>query len=345
MADKVKEFDPSVVGLVHVSGPVGVGKTAFALGCGADPNRIALCNWDVKDPGIALGANMDFLYMLQTNNELFMAEAAMEFFAGIEENQYDALILDGWELLYSALPAYVMKNAKKLKSYWYGGGTGEWGTRQKLGYRKYLEPAILDWLQQKVPLIFVINQLTYMYRDKVRTEKKVPDTSDGVIQKSVMRLFIQENGRLPQSATPSALVLKNLPKRKWNKETRRIESINVLPRRLDVRALKDWEHKDYISLWELVDHYLANPVLNRELAEHERWDDLEESIVYQTLSVDEQEAYDFAKKLALVTQDEELRQGILQLNNEGVSPLKIASQLGTTVATVKTILEIVNGDE
>lgn len=334
-----------IEGIINISGPVGVGKSAMAYEYGASPERTIVCDWDEKRPGIDGIEYHDFMHILwDGGNDLDMGEAAQKIFHDIEPGKFEVLVLDGWEKFVKTLAPFVKKHADSLRDEWPGGG--KWKQLSIYGYTNTLEAAILGGLQKRVPLIFVINHLDYMYINDVRTTKKVPNTRRAVIERSRVRLFLGKNSRISHPC-PSALVLKGLSMPTWNEEKSRYEMLNVLPPRLDVRCLPNWKDEDYISVWDIIRHYQENPVLSRDLEEWETLDAFETAQVRETLTEDEQEAHDWAKKLALVSQDAELNNAIKELHADGLGTLAIHKRLkdeyDVTPSKIASVIEVIGG--
>lgn len=325
-----------ITGIIGVSGGVGVGKTSFALGIGVPPQRIAYWTWDVKRTGVEddFGQHYSFLGIQQTGTELDMCNEVHAAMMALKPGEFDVLILDAWELFVATIIPFILKNEKKLKTHWFGGG--EWKQRQMYGYAGTYEAAVLENLQAKVPLIIALAHVDYRYVDigvdkKVKTGKKIPKFSKSFRQKALAMFFLQRNSLHPM---PTALVLKNLAKRQFVPGTG-IQSVNVLPPRLDQRVFNDWESRDYISLWDIIRYYFDNPVGTRSLRNYEIPNEYERSFIEETLTKDEKEALEFNKHLLLMT---EMGDEIKGMYAEGVPLPLIAQKTGTTIEIVKKII-------
>lgn len=329
-------------GIVNVSGPIGSGKSSVAYECGVRPERMIVLDWDGKRPNITgLKKYVAFMDEQWLGTELDMSITAQKVLGGIKEGEYDLLILDGWEKFVATLGSYCQKNSSKLKAYWSGAGT--WKQQQVNGYAKVYEDAILAGIQKKVPLIIIINHLSYMYVNNTRTTKQIPNARKAVKERSNLRLFLQTNERYSHPC-PSALVLKNLSSPKWNEEKGRLEMRNVFPKRLDVRCVPNHEQMDYVSVWDMINYYSKNPMLAREPAEWEVPDEEENTIILNTLTADQQAAVTHQRRIELITTDTAMTDDIRDLAAEGKTSLFIAKELkekhpNISPAIVKAILD------
>lgn len=347
--------DLPLKGLVVIGGEVGVGKTSMALTSGASLERTLYFSWDVKPPGIPLPSEnfYDFMSILQAGNELDMAEEVNAAMAKIEPGQYDVIICDAWEHFFSSMIAYIMAHQGDLRYHFFGGGKEK--QMQVYGYRKVYESAVLASIQKKVPLVFVINHLDYLYIDSVKTTKKVPKTSQSLVKNASMRVYLQKNKRLEEDGymhpAPAALVLKDHNRAVYNDELKRWEFPRILPPRMDVRCLPKWREREYISFWDMFYHYLENPVGNRNLVSYETPDELEKSIMHETLTPQEKEAYEAAQRMAMVTQNEALTDAIREFRAAGKNAFEIVRELKSipelqdqaSMGKVQAIIGVIEG--
>ncbi len=274
-------------GIISISGEIGSGKTAMALGLpGVRPEEMVLFNFDVKEVNIPGLKVHSFLGEQYGGTELDMATSVHKAFQEIEKGNTKVLILDAFEHFSGSLFTWVDKYQAQMRAKWFG--TGTWKNKQVLGHAKIYESALLENLQKHVDVIFVINHMDYFYENDVQSTRKVPKISKAVDKISLAQFVLVHNHRVDHPA-PAVLVTKPLPWRMYNEETGRVESLNVLPRRLDVRCLPDWKERSYISVWDMVEHYIQNPVLNREALDYEILDEEERGFLIDTMTPQERE--------------------------------------------------------
>lgn len=275
-------------GIISISGEIGSGKTGMALGFpGVRPEEMVMFNFDVKEVNIPGLRVYSFLGEQYGGTELDMATSVHKALKEIEGGNVKVLILDAFEHFSGSLFTWVDKYQAEMRAKWFG--TGTWKNKQVLGHAKVYESALLENLQKHVQVIFVINHMDYFYENDVQSSRKVPKISKAVAKISLSQFVLVHNHRISHPA-PAVLVTKQLPWRMYNEETGRIESLNVLPERLDARCLPDWQERSYISVWDMVEHYIENPVLNREPESYEIPDEEERGLLTDTMTPQEKEA-------------------------------------------------------
>lgn len=317
----------SLRGIISISGEIGSGKTAMALGLpGVRPKDMVMFNFDVKEVNIPGLRVYSFLGEQYGGTEFDMATSVHQALKEIEKGGVDVLILDAFEHFSASLFSWVDKYQSQLKEKWFG--TGTWRNKQVLGHAKVYEAALLENLQKYVRVIFVINHMDYFYENEVQSTRKVPKISKAVDRISLSQFVLVSNHRIAHPA-PAVLVTKQLPWRVYNEETGRVESLNILPPRLDVRCLSDWRERDYISVWDMIEHYIENPVLSRELLDYEVPDDEERGLLIDTMTPQEREQLRVATELMKMQQHKAMVEAVKEyiFTNPSAPAIKVVGDL------------------
>ncbi len=253
-------------GLFQVTGDVNVGKTSFALQSGYNLKQIAFFNFDGKEPDIlgtdkpldeVFGFYREYLHILNSELELAMIEAFLSDIKSVSKD-IKVAIIDGEETFRKNFTPYTLKHKKKIKTQWYGKG-GEWKAREELGFAKRFEATFFASLQQQFEQIFIINHLEAA-RDEDSEEKALipgkrrSDIKFPLIRRTKARFWLVAT---EESLCPSALVVKNPGFQKQGESG--IETVTLFPPKLSPLALPDRAERPFISLWDVIAHYEANP--------------------------------------------------------------------------------------
>lgn len=321
-------------GIYQVTGETGVGKTSFALGRpDVRPQEIAVFNFDVKPyPDLPYKHYGSYLHILQditkSKPEHALVEAVLNDFKSIKGAK--VVIMDSWEIFAKSWTSYFLERAGKYKQV-IGGGT--FAQMSKLGHAPKVEVSMLDELmtQLGVETIFIINHLQDEYEspdgsDKgVKTGRKVPEASKRLEQKSSGRFWLKHN---PEHSCPIAVVLKD-PGSHTYIEGRGIVPARLFPDRLSPRALGDIAGKD-VSIWDIITHYLNDPVGSRVLYDFEQATPDEFAMMSGSLTETQRRVWENNQKLALLLGDSynsDLIDAIAELKKEGKSAMEVYNEL------------------
>lgn len=240
-------------GIVNVCGESDVGKTTFALGTGAMPERILFIDDDVKGQAIVrdltaagypLGKYVNLVSATEGMRELEFHTYCIDMIDAIEPGMYDVIVWDTFTRFEKSFHPWVLTHMKDFRDQWSPSGVIK-GSEVWIEAQKY-ESTVLDKLQTKAPLVIVVSHMKDENRNGVRTGKRIPDCMKPVIQKSTLRILFRHSEN--SSAIPTGLVLKRVGKRIVTGNG--IETTNVLPRRV--------ENLD----WNKIREFWSNPIGN-----------------------------------------------------------------------------------
>jgi hypothetical protein len=262
-----------IKGTIQITGVSGVGKTTFAVESGVPFERIAFLSWDVKTPPYEslLGAyrnfNADILPFVAGNKvdpHMKAVANAIDFINSLKQGQYDVIILDAWESFQKALSLYVSKHMHQFRREFHA-SSGRIRIAEEKGYGAVVEAGLFAYLQSVANTVFVVNHVKQKWENNVRTDKLLPVNSTAVIQKTVARFWLVETDGHP---CPSALVVKNHASYKYIKG-KGVRTLKMFPDKISPKSLPGYEDMEYVSLWDVISHYIENPVGTRDLGQHE----------------------------------------------------------------------------
>jgi len=325
---------PLITGLIHVTGEHDVGKTSFALECGADPSRICFFDSDVKgrstveqlrNAGVEFGAYHDLVKLDVGMRELEFHAACMKLIDGIQPGQYDAIIWDTWTRFAKTYHPYVLEHPSEFKLKW--NPMGPIKGAQQWKEAQWYEAQTLNHLQTLAPIVIIVTHLKDFYLNDAKTGKQVPDASRTLARVPRFRIWLRHN---PNSPVPIGLVLKRLDTKLST--PRGLRTVSILPRKIVPR-------EDDASLWDTIGEYFENPVGLRKPTLEETPNEFELSILDGTLTTGQRHTLHLMLKANAVSQEEveseELdTERIAELVAEGKTPLQIAQELGVDIPDV-----------
>jgi len=269
-------------GLVHVTGESDVGKSTFAVECGAHPSRIAFFDFDLKGQSIArelnevnhpFGAYHDLVTETKGMRELELHNYCLDLIDSIKPNQYDAIIWDTWEPFAKTCHPYVVKNPSQFRLVWSPMGTIK-GAQQWNAAFDY-EASLIAQLCSITRLVILTSHLKSAYRGNKRIpDKFVPDCSRAIVRKARLRIWLRRN---PASPQPIGLILKRLSLPAVT--DRGIRVTNVLPLRMNP------------CTWDEIAKYMENPIGDRDPLGDELPDEYELSLLQNTLTADQERTF------------------------------------------------------
>ena len=311
-------------GVWGFTGEIGVGKTLAALGVGVNPKNIALFNFDAKHPDFPidqLGFYRPYTALLDPEKNGGRIDIANEVLSDLEglPNTIELIVFDVFELFGDSLRDYVMKNGSKLNVEW--SAMGKFAVMQKINYAKTLQSVVLEKATQKAGAVVVTTHLKDVYEDSIKVGIKEPSVPDAV--KKVFRGFfwLRTNSEHPM---PLALTVKNVSSIELDKKTFRMRPVNAFPPKLSHKAIN---RKGATSVWDIIDHYLGNPVGTRELHDYEVPTQFEESMISGTLTADQKQALQERRQLKLQQEELDMMEAIQGLLDSGVQPKEVVEQL------------------
>jgi hypothetical protein len=272
-------------GIIHVMGDHDVGKTTFALECGAEPKKIVFLDDDVKgqatirdmqDNGIEFGRYINLTNFMRGTTELDFHNKVMQLITkDLDNTIYDTLIWDTWTNFANTCHSYVTANPSKFRRNW--SSMGQIKGAQEWQEARRLEREILNDLGERFDTVILITHLKDSYVNKVKIPGKMQPASSSVLE-SVPRLRLwlrhNPNGR----PVPIALVMKRLERKIIVNGA--LRTVNVLPRRIAPTP-------DQHSVWDAIWYYWNNPLNDREPTTDESPNEFELSLLDKTLTADQ----------------------------------------------------------
>ena len=343
---KAQGYDPAIKGIIQVTGPHDVGKTTFALECGADPERILFVDDDIKgratvedilSSGAKFGRYVDFAAETRGLKLFETFQYGLGLIEEIEPDQYDAVIWDTWTRMGGTFKAYVTARPGEFRAAGDYAPIGKIKGAQQWQEAQRFEAQLLGALAQKVQQVFLVTHLKDHYHNDAKTGKSIPDASKTLARISTMRAWLLHNNT--GSPVPVALILKRPSVRKFI-PGKGLRTENLLPRKLTPGV-------DQLSLWDAILEYIAHPAGNRPPTDAEKPSALELSILEGTLTKEQQEtlSLSLAALAAGDTPERELedaaavRSTVIQMDEEGSTRREISEATGLKVKEIRDILK------
>jgi len=322
-------------GIIHVTGEPDVGKTTFALECGADPSRICFFDSDVKGRatvGDLLETGVGFTYhdlvaLGKGLRQVEFHEACLDLIADIKPNQYDAIIWDTWTRFGKTCHPYVMAHLQDFRLRWAPMGTIK-GAQQWQEARRY-EAEILNRLQTLAPTVIVVTHLKDFYVAGRRSGKQVPACSKALVRVPRFRIWLRHN---PVSPVPIGLVLKRLDRKIVTDDG--LRTVSILPRKITPR-------EGDRSLWDTIGWYFENPIGLRQPTPEETPDAFELSILDGTLTEEQKVTLQLMLKAGVGEEQPELPDPVQLkvMRDNGMTYRDIADETGLTVPEIVAALQ------
>lgn len=334
-----------VRGVIQVTGEHDVGKTTFALECGAAPDRILFLDDDLKGratvedlvaSGVKFGRYVDLVELGEKKAEYEFHQAVMKMIREIKPGEFDAIIWDTWTHFANTTHAYVLRHPDEFKKEWAPMGTIK-GAQQWQEARRY-EATIISYLAKLAPTVILVTHLKDAYVGKVKVPgKQVPANSNAIDRVLRFRIWLRlnPNGR----PVPIGLAMKRLDRKIVQDGV--IRTVNILPRKI---TPNDDEH----SLWDTIRYYWENPHGDKEPEDEEMPDEYELSILDGTLTKDQLRTMQLLIDKGLI---EESRDGefgrevgvdtlaiIVEMHEQGKPLPVIAREVGIPVADLQEII-------
>lgn len=285
------KFVPIVPGVIHVTGEHDVGKTLFALQCGAHPSQIAFIDDDLKGRATmeqlrASGTELAIYTDLKTRTrgmpQLGVYEECMKIIEELERhNNLDAIIWDTWSRFVSTLKPYVRKNMSKFRDGPDWAGKGDIKGGQQWKEAQEYEGRIIARLNAVAPVVILVTHLKDQYVGPRKTGKQIPDASRTINKVPAFRVWLRRNPS--GSPVPVALVLKRISEAKFI-EGEGLRVTNILPPRIQPQ---DGDG----SVWDAIARYVKDPVGDRELLPHEMPNQFERSLIEGTMTEDQKKMW------------------------------------------------------
>jgi hypothetical protein len=325
-------------GIVNVVGESDVGKTTFALECGASPDKIVFIDDDVKGQAIAndlaqagtpLGKYVNLVSETKGMLETEFHKYCIDLIGSIPDNTYDAIIWDTFTRFEKSFHPWVLTHQKDFRERWSPMGVVH-GAEIWIVSQEY-ESQVLDLLQRKAKLVILTSHMKDENRNGIRTGKRIPDTMKPVLVKSTLRVLLRHSD--DGSPVPTGLILKRIGKRMVVDGA--IQTISVLPRK--VRQLN----------WKRIGELWDSPIGNRPPSVDELPNEFELSMLDSTVLTDDQR---LVMQLALKGVNEQdndensgvevMRNQMLEMRDNGMTTLEIAKEFNVPA---KNVIDLLSG--
>jgi hypothetical protein len=289
--EKMTEFKPLIPGVIHVTGEHDVGKTTFALECGARPSRIAIIDDDGKCWATAEQVARDaepfgmYVHLKKETKglpQLKVFDMCAVIIRRLEAHGgLDAIIWDTWSRVASTMKAHVRKNPSKFREPADWAAQGNIKGPQQWKEAQELEAQWIARLNDIAPVVFLITHLKNQYAGSRRTGKQIPDASRTIVRVPRFRIWLRHNPS--GSRVPIGLTLKRIDEKRYI-DGKGLRTTCILPQRIAPQG-------DDQSVWDAIRRYIENPVGNRELEPHEIPNEFERSLIEGTMTEDQKRAW------------------------------------------------------
>jgi len=294
---KVRKSNNPITGIINVAGEPDSGKTWFAFSSGAQPERTAFIDDDVKgkaiveevrEQGRQLGYYKDLVKEGREMRELDFHKLCINILDEIEPGKFDVLIWDTWTRFENTFQPVVASNPNRFKQFYSSMGQIK-GAEQWNASFAY-EAEVLSLLTEIAPLVILTSHLK-----KDASKRDVAESKKPLIQKPRMRVYLRHS---PNSPEPTGLILKRLSKAEFG--TSGMKPINVTHRKV------------FPCTWENLIYYWNNPVGNTLPGPDEQLNEFELSILDGILTKDQKDVLHLAVIDAEREREEEVRNAKLQ---------------------------------
>jgi len=263
--------------LVHVTGARGVGKTMFAITCGASPDKIAF--FDGEASAKIYNAQLPYsiyrnlivdvadIYGNQCSDEQYFL-AVSAWLEELEDHAHDVLVFDNILRFENGLVSYVNSNYDK-----FGITRGQMAKMPSLIWgpiKSLYESIMVSWLK-KAGIVFITTPIKETWVHSKPSGIFKPKGKDVLEALTGLRIWL----RFRQgSKYPVGLVLKDRISKLTLNSDGGIQAQSVLPRRIDP------------CTWQIIKEYMASPASATNPEPHEILTDEEWRILNGVLSKD-----------------------------------------------------------
>lgn len=333
-------------GIIQITGEPGVGKTSFALQCGAIPERVLFVDDDVKGRstvddlklmGAEFGDYWDLTELGQGKTEYDLFHLVMGKIEEIKKGKFDVLVWDTWTNFASSIASEVEIHPAKYRKVYSDHGKFA-AMQRKGGVTRGLETKILGHLAKLIPQIFLISHLRpSRIGDTVIPGQFEPASGPVLLTVPKTRFWLRRNPN--GSPVPIALVLKGISKVEV-KKGKGIRNINVLP-------LKLTPQNDERSLWDTIERYWNDPIDQRQPEPHEMPTADELAIINGMMTDDQKTIFHDLVKSGLLggsdDEEENANMGVVEqakaMQADGQAIPAIAKELDVKISEVKEMLK------
>ena len=335
---KKKEYEHILFpGIVNVCSMPDVGKTTFALECGAPPEKICFIDDDVKGKSVALelenaghpfGKFVNLTAETEGMLETQFHKYVIDFIDSIEVGQFEVIIFDNFSRFENSFQPWVLTHQDDFRERWSPMGQihGAEVWKESFDY----ESLVLDKMQEKAPLIITTSHMKRENINGRRTGKWIPDVKRPLIKNSLFRILLRRSD--DGSPIPTGIVLKRISRRMITDNG--IKVANILPVKVP-----------HIT-WQKIRDYYNNPIGDRPPNPDEILTEHEMGLLDSSIITDDQKlVMRFTMEAARASEEEEnegeetLRAQMIAMQEEGKSFPQIAKAFDTNVSTVVQILK------
>jgi hypothetical protein len=300
---KIKKSKNSITGIVNVTGGGDTGKTTFAMTTGAEPERTAFIDDDVKGKNIVRqvekqGRKFAVYHNLMKESikpdgnpmrELEFHQHCIKILDELAEmeGELDVIIWDTWTRFENTFHPVVTNNPSKFRQFY--SPKGDIKGAEQWGAAFDYEAKVLDAMSEIAPLVILTSHLK-----KDVSKREIAEAKRPLVQKSFMRIYLRHT---PNSPIPTGLFLKRPLKMDVSNG---MQPVNVVHRKVTELT------------WPKLIEYWNNPVGNDPPSPAEQLNEFEMSILDGILTKDQQNILQLALIEAEREREEEARQARLQ---------------------------------
>jgi len=294
---KIRKSRNPITGMINIAGEPDSGKTWFAMSSGAQPERTAFIDDDLKGKAIveeveAAGRRFGYYRNLVEEGkgmrELGFHKHCLSILDEIEPGKFDVLIWDTWTHFENTFHPMVASNPNKYRQFY--SLKGDIKGAEQWGASFEYEATVISALTEIVPLVVLTSHLK-----KDGSKRDVAESKKPLIQKARMRVFLRHSVDGPE---PTGLMLKRLSK--VDVGSGGMKPVNVTHRKVQRFT------------WETLLHYWENHVGNVKPGPDEQLNEFELSILDGILTKDQKDVLRLAVIQEEREREEEARQARTQ---------------------------------
>lgn len=297
-------------GLIHVHGPDNSGKTLFALTSHEDPEKICFLDGDAAKSRhitsqMGIGKYVDLTGMGDGMDELEYHKMVLGVIDNLPDNTFDVIVYDNANEFYKGGHTFVRTNRPDFRKHWNPRGDIA-GAQEWIELRQTHYPRLYTALRNKAPLVIICTPEKAQSDSGVKTGLMEPSADDSLRLAADVVVRLARNTRDPAQHAPVGLIVKNA-------------TVYV-----DGKLKKAFPDRVNPFTWEKIEYYLNNPIHDRAPNEEETPDEFEMNLITGSLNPEQKALYEYRKRIALMQEEENLVNAVLDANIAHANAPKLA---------------------
>lgn len=303
---KKKESNSSLipVGIVHLFGEDGVGKSTFPFTVPVSNYKKFVVLDDDSSKSRTLAAQTECVYhdLLEEAgdmDEVSFHKYVLDLVSGLPDD-LDVIVFDNATRFFTGGHSYIVDNFDEYRKHKRGSGAII-GAYQWKALREHHLPRFYSLLSRKAKIVFIItHEKEQTDSSGIKTGAMEP-AADKSLRKGAnvtIRLTRNQSG----SSVPTGLVIKDITK---------IPPVRVLPSRI--------EQCD----WPTIMEYWESPVGLRDLRDDETPDEFEQSLITGSLTPEQKRVYELRMQLEMLQESQQMAEDVIAVASGMDFPLQI----------------------